>query len=429
MAQTGKQARTKKNKEWNRQLRFFLLWMVVQITFLVSCAPAAQPEMLSAIIPSETNEPAEPTATIQPLDTATPAPVQMSLAANPELIPPTATATSEPEPHIYLVEAGDNLTIIANKFNTTVETIQRANEIIDGNAIHVGMTLEIPLDGVRADPVAEDRAERNILPNQILCPSASEVAELDREGGIIIGRSAVCNIPILSYTFGTGKTPLVWVGGMHGGSEWNTILLAYAFIDHLRLNEESIPESLSIIVIPNANPDGLFAVTRRIGRFTEADVDVDTTAGRFNGNFVDLNRNWDCEWTPSGVWQNNTVSGGAAPFSEPENQILRDFILAADPATTVLLHSAATGVHMAGCGQIDPESRVLATVYSQASGYPLYDSFQHYAITGDASNWLAHQGFPAITVELSTHEDIDWRMNLAGLNAMINHLALQTTAD
>jgi predicted deacylase len=353
----------------------------------------------------------------------------MSLAATPEPIPPTATATSEPEPHIYLVEAGDNLTIIANKFNTTVETIQRTNEIIDGNAIHAGMALEIFLDGLPTVPVAGDSADRNILPNQILCPSASEVAELDTEGGTLIGRSAVCNIPILSYTFGTGNTSLVWVGGMHGGSEWNTILLAYAFIDHLRLNEESIPASLSIIVIPNANPDGLFAVTRHIGRFAETDVDVDTDNGRFNGNMVDLNRNWDCEWASTGVWQNNTVSGGTAPFSEPENQILRDFIVAADPAATVLLHSAATGVHMAGCGQIDPESRVLATVYSQASGYPIYDSFQHYAITGDASNWLAQQGFPAITVELSTHEDIDWRMNLAGLNALINHVAAQTTDD
>jgi len=114
---------------------------------------------------------------------------------------------------------------------------------------------------------------------------------------------------------------------------------------------------------------------------------------------------------------------------DTENQILRDFLLAADPAATVLLHSAATGVYVSGCGQVDPASKVLAAVYSQASGYPLYDTFQHYDITGDASNWLALQGIPAISVELSTHESVDWGMNLAGLNALINHMNIQTTVD
>ncbi|MCA9951332.1 MAG: hypothetical protein KDE48_16895 [Anaerolineales bacterium] len=56
---------------------------------------------------------------------------------------------------------------------------------------------------------------------------------------------------------------------------------------------------------------------------------------------MDLNRNWDCEWTPNGSWQDNLVSGGSVPFSELENQILRDFILAADTTATVFLHSAA----------------------------------------------------------------------------------------
>jgi hypothetical protein len=79
-------------------------------------------------------------------------------------------------------------------------------------------------------------------------------------------------------------------------------------------------------------------------------------------------------------------------------------------------------VYAAGCGEVDPASRSLAQVYGEASGYPVYDNFQHYDITGDASDWLATQNIPSFTVELSTHELIEWDMNLAGLQALFQHL-------
>jgi hypothetical protein len=41
-------------------------------------------------------------------------------------------------------------------------------------------------------------------------------------------------------------------------------------------------------------------------------------SGRYNGNTVDLNRNFDCDWQASGVWQSTQVSGGSKAFSEPE---------------------------------------------------------------------------------------------------------------
>src|SRR3989442_705862 len=36
-----------------------------------------------------------------------------------------------------------------------------------------------------------------------------------------------------AYTYGNGTTRLLFVGGMHGGYEWNSVLLAYAFMDYL----------------------------------------------------------------------------------------------------------------------------------------------------------------------------------------------------
>ena len=363
--------------------------------------------------------------------TAPPTPIAIETAVP---ISPTPLPIDTPVPQIYVVLAGDNLTSIAETFGTSIDAIQQANELDDGNTIFVGQELEIPAaaagttDNVATQPsgstaseeVGETPKGRAVLPNRILCPA---VEEIDQEDGTIIGHSAVCRIPIVSYQIGEGETPLVLVGGIHGGYEWNTILLAYSFLDYLRQYPKAVPPALTIYLIPNANPDGLYAVTRRVGRFTASDVDEIAVPGRFNGNYVDLNRNWDCDWTPNATWRDNPISGGPAPFSEPENQVLRDYILAKDPGATVFLHSAATGVFASGCGQIDLASKSLAEVYSKASGYPLYDGFHYYDVTGDAGDWLASQGIPSISIELTDHESLNWNMNRAGFEALMNYIA------
>jgi len=126
----------------------------------------------------------------------------------------------------------------------------------------------------------------------------------------IIGVSTE-NRKIESYTYGNGKKKLVFVGGIHGGYEWNSVLLAYQFIDYLNLNKEIIPADLTVTIIPNANPDGVYTVTGKEGRFTIADVSTDSKVlaeGRFNANNIDLNRNFDCKWQEKSTWQNKTSS-------------------------------------------------------------------------------------------------------------------------
>jgi hypothetical protein len=90
----------------------------------------------------------------------------------------------------------------------------------------------------------------------------------------------------------------------------------------------------------------------------------------------------------------------------------------------VFLHSAAHGVFSAGCDVVDPTSRELADVYGNASGYPVYDGFQHYEVTGDAGDWLASKaGIPSISVELTDHQYPETSRNLSGLRALMTHLA------
>ena len=219
----------------------------------------------------------------------------------------------------------------------------------------------------------------------------------------------------------------MFVGGVHGGYEWNSVLLAYQFMDYLKENTAVVPQNLTIAVIPSANPDGLYKVVGKEGRFTISDIPTKEQAlgtGRFNANGVDLNRNFDCKWKPESTWQSKIVSAGTKAFSEPEAAAIRDFVLKYSPHAAIFWHSKANAVYASECTKgILPKTLDIMNAYAVASGYRAVKSFDEYEISGDAEGWLASINIPAITVELKTHETIEWEQNLAGIKALFNYYA------
>lgn len=242
----------------------------------------------------------------------------------------------------------------------------------------------------------------------------------------VLGTSVGGN-DIMAYHYGTGDTELIFVGGIHGGYSWNTALVAYELMDYLEADLSNIAENLKVTVIPALNPDGLQAVTGKVGEFTSADVDAtqaEQVTARFNGNNVDLNRNFDCAWRAEGVWQSRSVSGGSAPFSEPETQAVRDYITANTPVAVVVYYSSAGGVFASSCNNgVSDETRELTNLYADASGYPAFEEFDFYEITGDMVNWLAKNDIPGISVLLSDHQNIEWSKNRAGIESLLNYYA------
>lgn len=227
-----------------------------------------------------------------------------------------------------------------------------------------------------------------------------------------------------AYTYGQGETELLFVGGMHGGYEWNSVLLAFAFMDHLRDHSDTLPHNLKVTVIPSLNPDGVYEVVKKEGRFLASEVpsDTPTAPGRFNAREVDLNRNFDCKWQPDGTWRGNEVSAGTEAFSEPESQALRDFVVGRKPVAVIFWHSQANAVYASECESgILSDTLGIMKAYASAAGYPAVESFDAYSVTGDAEGWLASIGIPAITVELSSHETIEWEKNIAGIEALFNY--------
>lgn len=241
-----------------------------------------------------------------------------------------------------------------------------------------------------------------------------------------IGKSVLGNT-ISAYHFGVGTKEILFVGGIHGGYEWNTVLLSYELIDYLKANPNVIPKNIRVTVIPVLNPDGLKMATGKTGRFAPSDVSTSekiVISGRFNGNTVDINRNFDCDWKPSGIWQTTTVSGGANVFSEPESQAMRKYVESSKPASVVVWFSAGGGVYSSSCNNgILEETKSITREFANASKYSSNKSFDFYATTGDMVNWLAKIKIPAISVLLTNHTDTEWSKNQAGVLALFKYYA------
>ena len=239
-----------------------------------------------------------------------------------------------------------------------------------------------------------------------------EPAPLATSTQAVIGTS-VEGRPIESYTFGTGNIDLLFVGGVHGGYEWNSIELAYAMIDEFQTAPDLIPADVTVHIIPALNPDGYAKQLDPVTNYTDA-------AKRFNANGVDLNRNFACKWAPESSWRGQTVSAGTSAFSEPEAQALRDYVQQTSPAAAVFWHSIANNVYASECENgILPDTLALMNVYADAGNYGKVEKFDAYPITGDAEGWLTSIGIPAVTVELETRDSIEWVRNKAGTLATL----------
>ncbi len=209
------------------------------------------------------------------------------------------------------------------------------------------------------------------------------------------------------YRFGYGPSHRMIVAGIHGGYEWNTVDLAYELIRHLQENPDLIPAEVTLYILPNLNPDGYSA-----SRGYE---------GRANANNVDLNRNWDAywqaDWPKSGCWDYLPITAGSYPHSEYEVHHLAYFIFQHGLDAVISYHSAGLGIFPGGPTL---NSLNLAETLAAVSPYPYPPERSNCQPSGHFVDWAASYGIAAVDVELSTHYNLDWEINLRILDEFLN---------
>lgn len=209
---------------------------------------------------------------------------------------------------------------------------------------------------------------------------------------------------LVAYRYGVGRLVIMIIGGIHAGFETNTIELVSQLQNHFLNNRSQVASDVTFIIVPSLNPDG-----EARGRILE---------GRFNGNGVDLNRNWDCGWSADAQFGQGFVDAGDTAFSEPESTALGSLIQRVQPQAVIFYHAAANGVFAGDCGDNSADSETLGELYGEASGYPYGSDFDAYPVTGTAPGWVDSIGIPALDVELASADLPEFERNLRAILAV-----------
>lgn len=220
-----------------------------------------------------------------------------------------------------------------------------------------------------------------------------------------IGTSAAGSA-IDAYVLGSGQRSVVVVGGLAAGFAPGTVRVVSDLITHLADNAWLVPSNVTVHLIPLASPD-----SRAGGE--------ETAAGRVNGNGVDINRNWGCNFSTTAEWRDGQpINPGTAAFSEPESRALRDYFVAVDPEVVIFFSARGEIVAPGKCGNSGDVSLPYSHIYGSAAGYQVRP-VTALTVTGDASDWLADRGTPAFFVLLPGYTSTDWQATLRGVSAVL----------
>lgn len=177
---------------------------------------------------------------------------------------------------------------------------------------------------------------------------------------------------ITAMVYGSGQKRVLIFGGIHGDEQHTTVLARALAVN---INSETLPPNLTIIVVPDVNPDGLMLRTR------------------VNANGVDINRNF-----PSKTWRAEYVDQrhypGVKPSSEPETRAVLNLLERYPPHLVLTLHAAL------GCVNWDGPGGSQAQTIASVNGYPLCASLG-YETPGSLGLLTGiDQQIPTVTIEL-----------------------------
>ena len=190
-----------------------------------------------------------------------------------------------------------------------------------------------------------------------LAATLPPVAGAQQAGEVqVVGRS-VLGRPIGVQAIGdpAATSTMLVVGCVHGDE-----CAGRAVVARLREGPERVPPGVRLLLVRNANPDGLVRGTRQ------------------NARGVDLNRNAAEGWRDLGP-RGARFHAGRRAFSEPETRALRALILLARPDLTVWYHQPLGLVDLPETGSIAPSRR-----YADLTGLPVQ---RLRAYPGSLSRW------------------------------------------
>lgn len=351
------------------------------------------------------------------------------------------------EPYLFgyrrhLIEPGDTLDALAERFDTTTAAIAAANPQLSPVQLVPGQYLVIPLGF-------------EVVPTQV--PFTSQVLQIVTQGLLarypFLKQQTLTTTdygrPVLCLTCGSGQR-VVSYNASHHANEWITTPLVLRFLERycnayvrnstiFSYPAQELFQRCTLYLVPMVNPDGVDLVTgaipqnsfeyRQARNLAENYPQIPFPDGwKANLNGVDLNLNYPAGWDQAReikFSQGFTLPGprdfvGNAPLDQPEAAAMARLTQQIDPALTLSYHTQGQVIYWKYLN-IEPEgAREIGEEFSRVSGYELEDTPFSSGFAGYKDWFILIYNRPGYTIEagigqnplpLSQFEDM-YRRNL-----------------
>jgi g-D-glutamyl-meso-diaminopimelate peptidase len=320
----------------------------------------------------------------------------------------------------YVIQQGDTLYSIAQKYYTTLNAILTANPGINPNALRVGQRIIVPygIDVVYTDiDYTYEILDRQIRGLRVRYPFL--------ETGIV-GKS-VMGKNLYYIRLGRGAKQVSY-NASHHANEWITTPLLMKFVENFSkafsvggfLGGYNVPDiwrQTSIYIVPMVNPDGVDLVNYWPNYTNPAYVQAAklNTTGRplpsvwkANIRGVDINLNYPALWEREHeleIEQGITGPaprdyGGPAPLSEPESAAMVDFTTRRNFRLVIAYHTQGEVIYYGFQNLEPPETRTIAELFARVSGYAISNNPEEASYAGYKDWFVQDFRRPGFTIEV-----------------------------
>lgn len=296
---------------------------------------------------------------------------------------------------IHTIRRGESFYSIAGLYGSSADAIATANPGLKAENLQIGTPVTVPLP---FSVVPDDINYCSALIGYCVRGLAARYPFISTGE---IGKS-VMGKPLWSLRLGQGENRIAY-NASHHANEWITTPVLLRFTEDLAIayasggdifgsNAAEILDYATLCIIPAVNPDGIDLVTGELtsGEYYRSAQTIAAAYPAFpfpsgwkaNIRGIDLNLQYPAGWEQAR--ENKFALGisspapgdyvGPAPLSAPESRAMYDFTLSFDPALILAYHTQGEVIYWRFLDYEPENSRQIAQVFSNASGYAVEDT-------------------------------------------------------
>lgn len=320
----------------------------------------------------------------------------------------------------YVINEGDTLYNIAQRFNTNINFLFIANPYIKFNNLQIGEVIIVPFGSIV--PTDISYTYKILELNMQALKTVYPFLEQGSIGESVLGKS------INFIRIGRGKKQVLYNASIHA-NEWITSVLMMKFIENFSkayvmdtdifgYRSREIFEDCSLYIVPMMNPDGVDIVTGNVGPGNEAYEDAKRIANRYpsipfpngwkaNIKGVDLNLQFPARWEEARQIKYSegfTTPAprdyvGLAPLTQPESISLYNFTNINNFRLTISYHTQGREIYWRFLDYLPEDSLEIAREFSGVSGYTLSETPYRSSFAGYRDWFIQDFNRPGFTIE------------------------------